>query len=203
MFFRLRGMVSSVRKPELTDVDNLKKWLASPDFGTYLGGITGESDQYYENLVGVMLNENADEYSLTKHYIIEDLFTERAIGLWTLSRIDWKNKNLQSSYIIGEKQFRGSLVAGDVNIVMINYIFEELNIHKIYSYTYDNNQVAQRMNNFGGTHDAILKAHKYINGIAVDVHVHSLTRGAFDEFVRKHATGVLRRHIQAKFLRSR
>lgn len=196
MIFHLLGLMINIRKPEIADVACIAQWLSSNSFAENFGGIHGMELKYYERQAEKMLQDNADDFSINKYFLIEDRFTGNPVALAMLCKIDWKNRHAEYAYIIGDSNYRVKLIAGDLNIILYDYFFNSLNLNKVYGFVVAANIASQRMNGFGGSHDGTLRMHKFMgSGIATDVCVYSITKAEFTSFVGKHVNTLLRKHI--------
>lgn len=201
MIFTLPGLLISIRKPEFSDLDYLRQLLSLDIYSTNLGGVAGMSGEYYETKAMKILEDNANDQSINKYYLIEERFKKTPIGLSILTQIDWKNRHAEHSYIISDKKYRSKLFAGDINVVMHNYFFYQLNLNKIFGYIFDNNMAAIRMMEFGSKYDGRLRMHRVQRQIATDVHVFSITEAEFADFVQNNSNGILKKHIVRGFIR--
>lgn len=195
MIFELKGLFISVRKPEILDIPILSGWLASDVFCENLGGVAGMPNSYYEEFAYKLLESNANDLSTRTCYLISDRFTKLPIGLSILSRIDWKNRHAEHCYIIGDEGHRSKFIAADLNMIMNNYFFYQLNINKIYSYIFEDNKASIRLTAFGAKFDGTLVRHRKHHTKTFDVHIYSLTKSEFKEFVCEHAEGLLRKYF--------
>ncbi len=200
MIFHLSGLVVSVRKPEISDLPCLEQWLACDAYLDNIGGTHNMDQAHYRQLAENMLQENANDYSSNKYYLVQDRFTGQAIGLGILCKIDWKNRHGEYSYIIASEVHRSKIAAGDLNVVMYNYFFNDLNLNKIYGYVFANNAASLRLNLFGGKLDGTLRAHKTKDGVATDVHVFSILKKEFATFVNQYGNSLLKKHIDKKLI---
>lgn len=196
MIFQLRGLLISVRKPELSDIEVMSRWLSSDAYRINLGGMDGGGELNYQALAFKAIEANANDQSSQIWYLVEDRFSREPVALAILSRIDWKNRHAEYSHIVGEEKYRSKLVAADMSVVMNNYFFYQLNLNKIYSYIFAGNQAAIRLTQFGSKADGILRQHRLQGSKATDVHLHCITRAEFSEFIREHASGLLRKHLK-------
>jgi RimJ/RimL family protein N-acetyltransferase len=194
VIFTLDGLLVRVCKPEIADLPLLEAWIACADYQRNIAHTAAPARR-----AAAMLQENADDQALSKHFLIQERFGLRPIGLWSITSIDWKNRHAESSYYLAPEA-RGKALAGDVNVVMCNYLFNELNLNKVYSYTYQFNDASLRMNGFGARHDGTLRRHRRHGGAQVDVQLFSLTRGDFQRFVSTHQRGLLRKHAERKLI---
>ncbi len=201
MIFNMPGLLTSVRKPEFSDLTYLRRLLSLDIYASNLGGKEGMTDEYYETQAIKMLEDNANDQSINKYYLIEERFKKAPIGLSILTQIDWKNRHAEHSYIISDKKYRSKLFAGDINAVMHNYFFYQLNLNKIFGYIFDNNRAAIRMMDFGSKYDGLLRKHRVQRSTSTDVHVFSITETEFADFVQKNANGLLKKHIARGIIR--
>ncbi len=201
MIFLLKGLVIQIRKPEIRDLDTIAGWLASDAYVANIGGAKGMEDEQYRRKAEAMLQGNADDYAPDKYYLIEDRFNGTPVGLAMLCKIDWKNRHAEFAYIVGDSNYRVRLTAGDINVVLYNYFFNELNLNKVYGYVFATNTTSLRMNAFGGSQDGTLRRHKVLDGKSIDVHVLSISRREFSGFVGRHAHTLLKKHIERSLIR--
>lgn len=195
MIFHFPGLVLDLRKPEISDIDILADWLASPDFIRHVDGPDLEDALAYRARVEEMLQENADESCSNKYLMAVHKSQGTPIGLAMICKIDWKNRHAEYAYVIGNQRYRGSLAAGDMNVTVYNYLFRELNLNKVYGYVFEDNIASLRINEFGGRLDGTLRKHLRRDGVRRDVRVFSITRQEFADFVQRNSKTVLRKHI--------
>lgn len=196
MIFMLTGLTVALRKPELDEAPLLAAWLGSDDYAENIGGQTDPSPAAALAQAQQMLQDNADDFAPNKFLIAVHRRTGAAIALVMICKIDWKNRHAEMAYIIGDERARGGLAAGDINVVVYNHLFRNLNLHKVYGYVFDHNAASIRFGSFGGRHEGTLRRHRIRLGRASHVHVFSITRPEFDRFVADHARTLLRRHIE-------
>lgn len=201
MIFLLQGLVIRIRKPEIRDIEIMTKWLASDAYVDNISGVKGMDTDHYRRKAEAMLQDNADDCSLNKYFLAEDRFNGNPIGLAMLCKIDWKNRHAEYAFIIGNDSYRSRLAAADMNVVMYNYFFNELNLNKVYGYIFATNTVSLRMHAFGGSQDGTLRHHKMKDGKPTDVHVLCISRREFAEFVDRHAPTLLKKHIDRGLIR--
>jgi len=76
------------------------------------------------------------------NFAIETLADEKYIGGCGLNSIDWKNSVAAVGIFIGDKEYWGKGYGTDVMKVLIKFIFEQVNIHKIKLNVYSFNERA-------------------------------------------------------------
>lgn len=195
MIFRCPGLVVDLRKPEIFDIDVLASWLALPEFIDRVGGRRLASVDEYRAKAEQFLQENADESHPNKYLIAVDNQDGRPIGLVMLCRLDWRNRHAECAYIVGDRNARSTLASGDLNVTLYNYLFNHLGLNKVYGYVFASNNSSLRINGLGGQLEGTLRKHRKAGEVREDVHVFSLTRREFSEFVARHSSTLLRKHI--------
>lgn len=86
------------------------------------------------------LSATKDQYS----FAIETLEDSKYIGGCGINKIDWKNSIAVVGIFIGDKAYWGKGYGTDAMKVLINFIFEQMNINKIKLNVYDFNKRAVR-----------------------------------------------------------
>ncbi len=97
------------------------------------------------------------------------------IGIAGFGRINWINRNANIYGTIGEPEYWGKGIIGEVAKLVINYGFTELNFHKIYAGIFDpNNRSLRAAEKLGFKKEAVLKEQTYVDGEYVDEHKFAL-----------------------------
>lgn len=78
-------------------------------------------------------------------FAIVDLKSSTHIGNISLQEIDYVNRSAELSFIIGEVDFWSKGYATEAGKLVIQHAFEELNLHRIYLGTADNNLGMQKV----------------------------------------------------------
>lgn len=195
------GLTLDLRKLELSDLDVVTEWITSPDFIKQVAGTPAESDESARAMVERLMHENADDQSQNRTLIAIDRQDGTLVGLALICKIDWKNRHAEYAYIVGSQRHRGTLAAGDMNVVIYGYLFEELGLNKVYGFVYADNESSFRINQFGGRIDGRLRRHQPMSQGWRDVIIFSITSEDFTSFVKQNAKGVLRKHIARKVLK--
>jgi len=100
---------------------------------------------------------------------------KRPIGNVGFSDINWLNRNANIFYTIGIPEYWGKGLVGEAAKLLINYGFNELNLHKIYAGVFDPNKRSLRATEkLGFKKEAILKEEIYVDGEYFDVHKFAL-----------------------------
>ncbi|MFW9971181.1 MAG: GNAT family N-acetyltransferase [Candidatus Odinarchaeota archaeon] len=111
------------------------------------------------------------EERVKKEIIFEILHRQdnKPIGTAGFSDINWYNRNANIFAEIGETNYWGKGIGPETIRLLINYGFEELNFHKIYSRIHSPNKQSLRVaEKTGFVFEGELKEHFYIDGEFVD-----------------------------------
>ena len=194
------GLTLNLRKLEISDINIVTQWIASPDFIEQVAGTSPESNESASSMAERLTHQNADDQNQNRTLIAVDREDGSPVGLALICKIDWKNRHAEYSYIVGSQRHRGTLAAADMNIAIYGYLFEELGLNKVYGFVYADNDSSLRMNQFGGHFEGRLRQHRLFMEGWGDVVVFSITREEFSNFVRQNSKGLLRKHIARKLI---
>ncbi len=115
-----------------------------------------------------------------KEIIILDIYhkaDKKVIGHIGLMFINWFNRNANIFYLIGEREYWGCGLASKAINTMLNYGFEELNLHKIYAQVMDPNIASIRvLDKCGFTLEGTFKEEYYIDGVYHDLQRYRLLK---------------------------
>lgn len=81
-----------------------------------------DEEKWYENL-----SASKDTYN----FAIETLEDKKYIGGCGINEVDWKNSYVVVGIFIGDKDYLGKGYGTDAMKVLMHFIFEQMNIHKI------------------------------------------------------------------------
>ncbi|UCC20851.1 MAG: GNAT family N-acetyltransferase [Promethearchaeota archaeon] len=94
---------------------------------------------------------------------------EKSIGIAGLGDINWLNRNANLFVTIGEQEYWSQNIGPEVGKLLINYGFEELNLHKIFAGIFTPNKRSLRTaEKIGLKYEARLKEQIYVDGEFVD-----------------------------------
>ncbi|RAP31302.1 hypothetical protein DID76_03055 [Candidatus Marinamargulisbacteria bacterium SCGC AG-414-C22] len=191
-----KGLLLSVRKPEQDDMSIITQWLSDELFLKNLYGSPIDSYQNRFQKVNTFLNQNAKDFSNNITLMAVDQNSKTPIGLLMLNHINWKHRNAEMNAAIGETKFRNAFYGGDLYLMGLLFSFFELNLHKIFGYTYSSNEAALKLNSFGGKVNGTLRKHVYKSGSFVDIVTHSILKKEFLNFIDEQKDKLLRKHIK-------
>ena len=192
MLFTIKGLHCYLRKLELSDIELVASWINKPDFEKYL--FSGDG-QLPEDKVRDWLLGNANEYGCEKHFIICKLSDNTDIGLCLVSNIDWISRTAEYNYYISEICYRNGYYGPETSLILINFLFNCLNLYKLTGYAYTYNDAANKINKFAAKVEGVMREHQYFDKQHHNVIVYGITRTDYCAFIEKNAQGVLRKYI--------
>ncbi len=132
------GQKTRLRAIEREDIPTFVKWLNDPEVRHYLEMYLPMSKAEEEGWFEAQLKDDS-----SRIFAIE---TEEGvhIGNISLGDLDWKNRNAFLGIVIGEKEYWEQGYGTDAVIALLDFAFKEMNLHRIYLFTYDFNQRAIR-----------------------------------------------------------
>lgn len=113
------------------------------------------------------------------HFVIEEIETEKFIGYCSALKINYIDRNAHVGFYF-HKKGRGKGYFRDAQIVFYHYLFNEINLRKLYSYALSYNTIAINLDlKIGFKQDGVMKEHVYQKGKYQDVVLLSLTKKDF------------------------
>ncbi|MDR3048078.1 MAG: GNAT family N-acetyltransferase [Bacteroidales bacterium] len=130
-----------------------------------------QQDNYFKEVVNELFNEEYPSQILFSY-----LEGERCIGYGGLVHIDWENKNAEISFMMDtalENEYFNKHWKNYLSL-LYKYAFEELNLHKIYTYAFDIRPYLYKALGDGGlSYETRLKEHVLFDEEYKDVIIHS------------------------------
>ena len=166
----LRGDKVLLRPVRRSDIDHFLKWFNDPEVTQYLSNYLPMTEmaeeKYLEALGGAMANTDAA-------MVIEAIEADatKPIGTSGLHGINNKDHNAGFGIAIGDKEYWGKGLGTEVCRLMVNYGFEQLNVHRIGSSVISFNERSIRMHlrvgfkEEGRQREAIFKNGKYHDSV--------------------------------------
>ncbi|MDX8046671.1 GNAT family protein [Gracilibacillus sp. S3-1-1] len=118
----------SLRKVDRTDAEKYHIWRNDMEVMSYtnlsLDQYTIEDTQHFVESVLM-------DASSSKSYMIVDNEENLSIGITSLIHIDGKNRNAECIIDIGEKQYWGNGYGKEALSLLLDFAFNELNLHRI------------------------------------------------------------------------
>ena len=152
-------------------------WLNDYRVSKYL-----EAGRFPINLSGLRRYLERFENSKTDLILaIVEKETDRHIGNVTLNRIDWINRNADTSLIIGREEFRGKGIAAEVWNLLLDYAFKRLGLYKIIAGSIEDNSASIAvLKRLGFKVEGTLRSQVLIDGRYRDIIRFGLLRDEFE-----------------------
>lgn len=113
------------------------------------------------------------------HFVIEEINTKKFIGYCSALNIHYINRNAHVGFFFHENA-RGKGYFKEFQILFYAYLFNEINLRKVYSHALLYNEISIKgMKQIGFEVDGIMKEHIFQNGQYLDAVMLSLTAQEF------------------------
>ncbi len=160
-----------LRALEKSDLSKICQWLNDEEVMYYWGhpGETTSLAEVERWFDGELERRSQDR----KNYIIET-FEGVAIGRINYMRLNVKSRNAELGIQIGEKDYWEKGYGTDAVMTLLGYLFNELQLHKVYLWTFSYNTRAQRCyEKCGFVREGVARESAFVKG---EYH-HSITMG--------------------------
>ena len=157
-----------------SNIDNINlytKWMNDPQLRKYA---RYDMPQTVEE-VKKMFEPSKEDAKREIFFEIWHRKDNKPIGYAGLIRINWFTRNAQIFYLIGYTDYWGQNIATEAAKLVVNYGFNELNLHKITARTFFPNKASLRVaEKIGFNHEITLKKEVYIDGEFLDAFHYSI-----------------------------
>ena len=123
----LIGKRIMLRALELEDMELLRETINDPYFERMVGGWSFPVSKNAQLKWFESLGSNQSNY----RYAIESLETKEFFGMISLLNIDWKNRSGMTAIKLSKKGLSGKGIATDAEFTLMEYVFNELNLHRL------------------------------------------------------------------------
>jgi len=174
----LQGKLVRLRAPERGDIPIFVSWFNDPETTQFLlrGPPMGmeEEERWYSDLL-----KDDDRV-----FCIETL-DGKLIGNIGVMHLDWTNRKAEIGVMIGEKGYWNRGFGSEAIGLLLNYMFEELNLERISLYCDETNLRAQRCyQKCGFIHEGKFRHHRLKDGAFRDDVMMSILRSDWDAMKR-------------------
>jgi RimJ/RimL family protein N-acetyltransferase len=160
----IAGATIRLRPLEKSDMELKVKWYNDPEVNRTL--ILNEKlalDKSLEWFDKAVCDDSR------RDFIIETKGGE-PVGLIGLLGIDRQHGTAECFCVIGQKEFWGKGIGTEAHSLLIQWAFDELNLHKIWAVVYTNNAaVLKIVEKLGFRIEGTLREEKYIRGKRIDL----------------------------------
>lgn len=178
----LYGKKVVLRAMEPEDMEMLRGSLNDPAIERMVGGwsfpvSTYEQMKWYERVVGDQRNVRM---------IIEDKETGEAVGMISLTNIDWKNRDAEYAIKLKPDAPRKRGYGADSEFTLMRYVFEELQLHRLTGEVLAYNEASIAMTEkCGAKREGLKRQAVYKNGQYHDVICYGVLYEDFLEAAQK------------------
>ena len=160
----IKGKLVGLRAVEKEDLELLRDWRNISDFRKNFREVRELSINDQEKWFESLQNTKHNNFMFT----IVDLKTNKPIGAAGLLYINWIIRSADFSFYIGENEvyIDDKGIAEEATKLLINYGFNNLNLHKIWMelYEFDKVKVDFFMEKFGFKKDGVLRDNCFEDG---------------------------------------
>lgn len=161
-----------LRAVEKEDLKQLRDWRNAPEIKKF-------TREYRELSMQNQLQwlESLAKDKNTIMFAVETK-DEKLIGCTGLTYIDWKNHNAEISIYIGDKKYREKGHGTDIMKTLMNYAFDELNLHMLFGEIFEYNKANVRLfEKCGFKKDGVFRDRLYRDGKYWNSFIYSILRG--------------------------
>ncbi len=133
----LQGSKVTLRPPDASDAARFLEWFADTEVTRYLGTAFPLSLQAEEETIKRLGESKTDVW-----WVIEA--EGKCIGASGIHRIDWINSNATTGTVIGDKTCWRKGYASEAMALRTEYAFRQLNLHKLKSFAFMENEGSKR-----------------------------------------------------------
>lgn len=175
-----KGLHSFLRRAEREDLDTILAWMEDPEFQYFLYGDEAQSQRQIREKIILMLGRTPANAPPSVLHLLIDSKEEGLLGMIGLQNISWKNRSCSLDiYVRPSHRSVGMLAALSV-FRALEYVFDELNMHRVSALIYAFNQNSWRIwERSGAQRELVLKDHIYRDNQLYDAYAYGLLRPEF------------------------
>jgi ribosomal-protein-alanine N-acetyltransferase len=183
-------VVLSAIEPE--DIPAIVRWRNLPSvyegFIEYEPLSTVQQQEFLESLKPagtrrLWLINARDSDAATYQKLVRPTADAVPVGTVGIMHLDWRNRQCEFGPIfIGELEYRGRGLARDAEVLVLNYCFNHLGLHKVIAHVTESNAGVMRLHESAGfRHDVMLRDHIFRGGAFEGLHLLSCLEDEFRE----------------------
>lgn len=179
----LIGKKTVLRPLVMDDAPFLNKWVNDPENRRYMTTSIPISEITEKGWIEKQSAHSMSPASIT--FVIETK-KGKPIGTMGLNAISWVHRHATTGSMIGDKAYRGKGYAKDAKMVLLQYAFDTLGLHKIISHAFAVNLASTEYNKrCGYVQEAVLKDEFFREGRYHDVAVLACFRPTWAQAAKK------------------
>jgi len=170
----ITGRMIRLRPLEREDLALVAGWRNSPEVYEFMFEqepiSLAQQERWYEGVI------SSDD----RYYFVIETIDGDPIGLVYLVQLDWRNRRAEWGFYIGELNYRMSGHAAEAELLLLQYGFHHLNLHRICCQCFAfNTKVIAMHRRFGFKEEGRLRDHVFHGGRYEDVILMGMTRDEF------------------------
>lgn len=174
----IRGKNVYLRLMERRDIKYKVKWINDPDVrkSLFIQDISEIGTEQW--LIKVSTDNTRNDY------VICENGNDTPIGFASVVNIDFRNSSAETYICIGEKRFWGKGYGTEVKKLLLEYMFIELGLNRVYAYNWAENKGIIKINEkLGFKLEGVLRQDRFADGQYKDRVIFSMLR---EEFFKKY-----------------
>lgn len=171
-----------LRAMEKEDCEMIRKMFNDPEIENLVVGWAYPVSKYAQDQW--FMNHYNDQ--LNFRFVIE---TEEdgAVGIATLTGIDWKNKRAEHGIKLANKDRRTKGIGTDTVMAIMRYAFDELGLHRLDGSWFDTNTASKGLyKKCGWKEEGIRREYIYKHGEYRDLTIVGITENDYRELIAKN-----------------
>lgn len=181
----LKGEKVGLRPVGRSDISNFLKWFNDPEVIQYLSMYLPMTEMAEEKYIEELSTTRAGTVA---HFVIEVIKGESAVPVGTvgLHGINNKDHNTTFGIAIGDKDYWNKGYGTEAARLLIDYGFEQLNLHRIHSFALSFNERSIRMHKrVGFTEEGRQREAMFKNGEYCDYVIFGMLRDEWKDKKRR------------------
>lgn len=178
-----------LRRAERDDLDTILSWMEDTDFQHFLYGDTAQSPRQLREKIIQMLGRTPGNVTPPALYLLIESKQDGLLGMISLQNISWRNRSCSVDVYIGNKARRNSMLVTVSVFRVLEYAFDELNLHRLSALIYAFNRASWRVFELSGAkRELVLRRHVMRDGELHDAYGYGLLRGDFDAVRQQYSS---------------
>ena len=182
-----------LRRADREDLDTVVSWIEDPAFQRFLWGDRTRSPKQIREQIVSMLGRTMGRTMPGGIYLVVDSDKLGPIGLLSIVNIGWRNRSCNIDTYVIEK-VRNSFLAAISFVRVLEYCFEELDMHRVNLFVYAFNPRSWRIiERTGAKRELYLRQHVAREGEIYDMYGYGLIRPDWEwlkDDLTKHFKGI-------------
>lgn len=186
----IKGDIVTLRAIEKEDLELMREMLNDPEIENLVVGWAFPVSKYQQNL----WYENNINDSKNLRFIIETP-DDGAIGIVTLTNIDWKNRRAEHGIKLANRNNRAKGIGTDTVMTIMKYAFDELQLNRLDGSWFESNIGSSKLyTKCGWKIEGKIRKYIYKNGEYRDLTIVGILKEEYDQLVKLNNYWALVKH---------